>query len=69
MYGCIKCGVINGDLRRDELMEDIVSCGECGAKTIITFQQALDLLNDLHLKGLLPVYEVDETEYPLNEPD
>lgn len=51
LYGCYRCGTINGNLRDMEL-DGRQKCGECGEDAIITFQEAMDALNDAYLKGI-----------------
>ena len=57
IYGCFRCGKINGDLTEDD--DGVYLCGECGERSVLPFRGALDILNDMHLKGALREYEVD----------
>lgn len=71
IYGCFRCGEINGEISQDEETL-VVSCQSCGEDSIVTFQQALDLLNDFYLKGEVVLApgetEVIELEFlPLEE--
>ena len=59
LYGCFRCGRIMGDLKKEH--EDAFpTCGECGENGVVTFVQALDLLNDVHLSGDLETHDEDE---------
>jgi DNA-directed RNA polymerase subunit RPC12/RpoP len=47
MYGCFRCGT------QVEAPDDLIRpacCESCGSPYLITYQEALDLLNDLFLK-------------------
>lgn len=49
MYGCFRCGKVNGETRYDEEMEEFI-CENCGnSSSLVTFEQALDIINDAHL--------------------
>ena len=50
MKGCYRCGTIGGEV---EMYDDQgTKCCSCGATgTIISFQTALDIINDLYLNG------------------
>lgn len=49
MYGCYRCGKIEGEVRYDEVIESYC-CEECGAiDSLVTFEQALDIINDAYL--------------------
>ena len=67
VYGCFRCGhkqVANDDLIRP------TSCEDCGSPHLFTYQEALDLLNELHLKGKFKpklIFEDDEYFYILDE--
>lgn len=36
-------------------------CESCGEDSVVTFVNALDILNDLHLQGILTVTDHDDT--------
>ena len=57
-YHCFRCGA-SSDLGLDYEISVCSSCGEVGLLSITT---ALDMLNDLHLQGLL-IKQIDEDEY------
>lgn len=62
IYGCFRCGAIKPPLRHD-LTTDKVYCGECGERGVVTFQQALDMLNDIYRrdpKDVIEALELDE---------
>ena len=51
VYGCYRCGAINGSVT--EVSDDkgilCVICGECGEEnTIVTFGVAMDMINEFH---------------------
>ena len=48
-HGCYRCGTIEGDFNEDE--NGVAICDHCGERSVVSFQQALDLLNDFHLSG------------------
>lgn len=50
IYGCWRCGEIMGDIRTEETG---YVCEGCGAEAVVTMTNILDLMNDLHLRGLL----------------
>lgn len=57
-YGCFRCGALKPTCsQRDEK----VQCGECGEATVVTFRQALDMLNNLWLSNKNAV--IDSMEY------
>lgn len=70
LYGCFRCGALQPPLRHD-LSEDIVRCGECGERGVVTFRQALDILNEMHLKNRRQLEDVldviDISEYDFEE--
>jgi len=56
VYGCYKCGTING------YVVDRV-CQECGSEnSTLTFLNALDIINDMHLRDTLDTALLDEEE-------
>lgn len=52
MLGCYICGQIEGGYCEDELGNLV--CEECGNKSMVDFQTALDILIDVGLHGNLP---------------
>ena len=60
LYGCIRCGEIGGDISQNTHGHYV--CGSCGETSIVGFVQALDLLNDLYLKGVIGIPEIDEDD-------
>lgn len=48
VYGCFRCGKMMGEVKED--MHGY-TCGECGERSVVTFTNTLDILNDLYLKG------------------
>lgn len=45
---CYRCGAMHGDY---EVKEDgTVCCGHCGESSVVTLQQASDMLNEYHLR-------------------
>lgn len=49
IYGCFRCGETQGTFT---VMDDgIVRCEACQEKSVVTFLQALDILNDLYTRG------------------
>lgn len=58
---CFRCGIIEGPVDYDA--QDTPICGACREPAIVNFIEALDLLNDLYLKGLF------ELETPMHELD
>ena len=49
MHGCFRCGAINEGFEIDE--EGFAVCLCCGERSVVDFQQALDLLNDFYRRG------------------
>ena len=49
VYGCYRCGETEGEVLK--LEDGIYSCGGCGELSVVTFVQALDMLNSLHRQG------------------
>ena len=78
IYGCYRCGTIDGPVKVKAAEEPtLLICEECGEEnTIVTFQVALDLLNERHFHdrmrgGLIyekSVDDVDEFIESLGEP-
>lgn len=59
-YGCFRCG------HQIDALDDLIrpsSCPECGKEYLLTYQEALDILNDLYLKEKFkPIKIVDSDE-------
>lgn len=68
IYGCVYCGTIQGDIIEDP-MTGHTQCDSCGEKGIVSFQAALDTLNDLHLRGMIKILpqEDDDPEFEYHE--
>ncbi len=53
MYGCFRCGA---KLDEDDLVPDddvyLGVCPECGEDSVMSVTSAMDIINDLYLKGL-----------------
>lgn len=65
-YGCFRCGVLTPALRRD--VHDRVLCGECGERGVVTFKQALDMLNNVWIYDRRAIEELtDIDEYYIEE--
>jgi hypothetical protein len=69
MRGCYRCGAIDGPVEVKNNEEPVIlTCGECGEEnTIVTFQVALDLLNEKHFHdrmrgGLVYEKSVDDVD-------
>ena len=58
MWACYRCGEIMGDVRETENHYGY-TCESCGEQSVISFLNALDILNDLYLKGDLQFNEED----------
>jgi len=50
IQGCWRCGEIMGDIRQEE---QGYICESCGEQAIVSMINILDVMNDLHLRGLL----------------
>ena len=62
LYGCFRCGKVMGDIKK--LDDGHVQCGNCGEQSIVTFIQALDILNDYYRRDILDDDDmVDFQEY------
>lgn len=65
LYACFRCGEIGGDVRQDG---EHFTCDCCGENGLVTFIQALDILNDFYVNGQFPEldddydYEIELTE-------
>ena len=57
-YKCFRCG----SSAEDGLEYEISECPSCGEIGLLSMTTALDMLNDLHLQGLL-LKQTDEDEY------
>lgn len=59
---CFRCGA--RDVEVNDLGGDKVKCPDCGERSLMTTVEALDLLNDLYLKGNFSITKrrkVDDT--------
>lgn len=65
IFGCFRCGETMGPMviRKD----GYVQCGGCGEVAVLTFQQALDTLNDLWLRGDIKHFTDYSTEESLED--
>lgn len=50
VYGCFRCGELMGDIREANDGYHYI-CENCGEVSVISFVNALDILNDLYIKG------------------
>jgi len=50
IYGCWRCGELMGEIRESEGSYGYI-CESCGEQGIVSFLNALDMLNDMYLKG------------------
>ena len=49
VHGCFRCGESQGIAT---VLEDgTVECGTCRERSVVTFLQALDILNELYTRG------------------
>ena len=61
IYGCFRCGVIQEDIEEDT--SGFYKCCSCGEFGITSFVRALDIINDMHLKGVIQTsYEEYEND-------
>lgn len=47
-YGCYRCGTLRPRVDRDPDTEQL-RCVECGEASVVTFKQALDMINGYHV--------------------
>ena len=53
-HGCYRCGEIDGEV--EVYIDQSTKCCSCGTTgTVISFQTALDIINDLYLKGEMKI--------------
>lgn len=52
IYGCWRCGTLMGGVEENSEGHNVV-CKGCGESAILSFTTALDLINDLHVRGIL----------------
>lgn len=57
IYGCFRCGEMLGELEGDE--EGTAVCQSCGSTSIMTFQMALDTINELYVAGVFTLEPTD----------
>ena len=63
VHGCFRCGELMGEIREDEVSSAYI-CDSCGEDGVITFQHALDIINDLYLRGMVDLaHDDDEIEF------
>lgn len=60
VHGCFRCGEIGGDFELDE--QGFCICSSCGERSIVSFQQALDLLNDFYLHNFNILVDPEQQE-------
>lgn len=62
LRSCFRCGEIGGEYILDE-GSGVAKCGSCGEHGVVSLIQALDLLNELHAKGMIiNVEDIEEAE-------
>jgi hypothetical protein len=49
IYGCYRCGELEGEVVKHE--DGSYACGSCGELSVVTFVQALDMLNAFYREG------------------
>lgn len=62
VYGCFRCGTVRPTCDRNP-DTDKIHCGVCGECAVVTFRQALDMLNSYwltHRKEVVESMEYDE---------
>jgi len=50
LYGCYRCGEIMGEIRESDSSTGW-TCESCGEPAVMSFLNALDILNDLYIRG------------------
>lgn len=50
VYGCFRCGELMGDFTE---AGETLTCSGCGEEGIVSMVNALDMINDMYLKGHL----------------
>lgn len=69
LYGCFRCGKIMGEIEQDELTT-YYKCMECGEIGVVSFQQGLDIINDMYRRGHIHLSnELDDLDIILGEED
>lgn len=53
LYGCFRCGEINGDIKED--LDQRYICDNCGERGVVTFVNALDILNETYIRGYIDI--------------
>lgn len=65
-FGCFRCGTVRPTCDRNP-DTDKVHCGVCGEAAVLTFRQALDMLNSywmIHRHEVVQSMEYDEYYLP-----
>ena len=65
VYGCFRCGDTLGPMIVQT--DGYVRCGGCNEVSVVTFQQALDILNNMWIEGNIRHYEEYSTEDSLED--
>jgi len=60
-HGCYRCGAQAGEYTVNDM--GMAVCGNCGEPSVVTFQQALDTLNDLYLRHGKFTHAEDEEDH------
>jgi len=64
MHGCYRCGEQGVEYTEDDEYTRV--CGSCGAEnSIVSFQEALDLLNEAYLRNI--PFLLNPEEYEIEE--
>lgn len=53
IYGCFRCGELMGDIREEGAS---TVCDSCGEAAIMTLTNALDVMNEIYLRGDLTLH-------------
>jgi len=59
LYACYRCGEMMGEIRESEGVYGYI-CESCGEQGIVSFLNALDILNDMYVKGELHLNGEDQ---------
>lgn len=62
IYGCWRCGKVMGALKEDDAGFRLI-CGECGENSVLSFINALDVINDLFVRGILEQEQIDLEDF------
>lgn len=66
-YTCFRCGEPNDPILNDDVI--LGECHSCKEAGVISYQSALDILNDLYLKEIWDPEEIDNEEEEYEELD